>query len=314
MKISVIGSGFVGMTVAYMTVYKELADEVAVVDILEGRAKGIALDIAQSTPIRGFSLSDTKIYGSEDYSIIKDSDIIIVTAGFPRKPGMDRIELLGKNADIIKMAAENIKKYSPEAIVIVITNPIDVMTYLMFRLLGVPRNQVVGQAGILDTARFQYFIADELKVSVKDVNTIVLGGHGDEMVPLIRFTNVGGVPVEQLIPGDRLQQIVVRTQKGGGEIVSLLKTGSAFYAPAAAAVSMAESIVKNAGRILPCSAFCDGEYGMYDVYVGVPVKLDKTGVAQIIQLPLSDDELKALHKSAEVYKNGIKDLYNLKYL
>lgn len=303
-KVSVIGSGNVGATTALMIVERELAD-VVLVDIVEGIPQGKGLDMAESAPIDGF---DSKVYGSNDYAEIRGSDIVIVTAGLPRKPGMSRLDLLKSNASIIGEISQNISKYAPASVVIMVTNPVDIMTYHAWKITGFPKNRVIGQAGVLDSARFATFIAMELDISVEDISAMVLGGHGDEMVPLPRYTTVSGIPITELLPADSIEKLIERTRKGGAEIVDLLKTGSAFYAPASAITRMVSAILKDKKRILPCSAYLKGEYGIHDVYVGVPVKLGINGVEEIIELKLTGSELQLLQNSAKVYKEGIQSL------
>ncbi|HGJ64790.1 TPA: malate dehydrogenase [bacterium] len=303
-KVSVIGSGNVGATTALLIAERELAD-VVMVDIVEGVPQGKGLDMLQAGPVDRF---DSKISGSNDYAEIRGSDIVIVTAGFPRKPGMSRLDLLQKNAEVIGEISTNIAKYAPASVIIMVTNPVDIMTYHAWKVTGFPKNRVMGQAGVLDSARFATFIAMELDVSTEDVFAMVLGGHGDEMVPLPRYTTVSGIPITELLPEDTIKRLIERTQNGGAEIVNFLKTGSAFYAPSASVTQMVEAILKNKKRILPCSAYLKGEYGINDVYVGVPIKLGVNGVEEIIQLKLTESELKALQNSAEVYKEGIKSL------
>jgi len=303
-KVSVIGSGNVGATTALLIAERELAD-VVMVDIMEGIPQGKGLDMAEAGPVDRF---DSKISGSNDYAEIRGSDIVVVTAGFPRKPGMSRLDLLQKNAEVIGGISENIAKYAPASVVIMVTNPVDIMTYHAWKVTGFPKNRVIGQAGVLDSARFATFIAMVLDVSVEDISAMVLGGHGDEMVPLPRYTTVSGIPITELLPEDAINRLIERTQNGGAEIVNFLKTGSAFYAPAASVTRMVEAILKNKKRIVPCSAYLKGEYGINDVYVGVPVKLGINGVEEIIQLKLTDSELRELQNSAEVYKEGIRSL------
>ena len=303
-KVSVIGSGNVGATTALMIVEQELAD-VVLLDIIEGIPQGKGLDMAESAPINGF---DSKVYGTNDYAEIRGSDIVIVTAGLPRKPGMSRLDLLKSNAKIIGEISQNIAKYAPASVVIMVTNPVDIMTYHAWKITGFPKNRVVGQAGVLDSARFATFIAMELDISVEDISAMVLGGHGDEMVPLPRYTTVSGIPITELLPAEIIEKLIERTRKGGAEIVDLLKTGSAFYAPASAVTQMVEAILKDKKRIMPCSAYLNGEYGIYDVYVGVPVKLGINGVEEIIELKLTDVERELLQNSAKVYKEGIQSL------
>lgn len=303
-KVSVIGSGNVGATTALLIAERELAD-VVMVDIMEGIPQGKGLDMLEAGPVERF---DSKVFGSNDYAEIRGSDIVVVTAGFPRKPGMSRLDLLQKNAEVIGGISENIAKYAPASVVVMVTNPVDIMTYHAWKVTGFPKNRVMGQAGILDSARFATFIAMELDVSVEDISAMVLGGHGDEMVPLPRYTTVSGIPITELLSDEAINRLIERTQKGGAEIVDFLKTGSAFYAPAASVIQMVEAILKNKKRILPCSAYLKGEYGISDVYVGVPIKLGINGVEEIIELKLTESELKLLQNSAEVYKEGIKSL------
>jgi len=308
MKITVIGAGNVGATTAQLLANKELANEIYIVDILEGIPEGKALDMYESMPIME---SDAKIFGTNNYDVTKDSDIIIQTAGLARKPGMSRDDLLVKNAEIVSSCIENAFKYSPNAYFIIVSNPLDVMTYVSLKVTGLPRTKVFGMAGILDTARYRSFISMELGVSMQDIQGLILGGHGDTMVPLPRFTTVAGIPVSDLIPKERLDAIVARTAGGGGEIVKYLKTGSAYYAPAAAVAQMVESIVYDQKRILPCSVLLDGEYGYKDVVVGVPVILGKNGVEKIIELKLNEEEKELLKKSAEHVTATIKEAMEL---
>lgn len=303
-KIAIVGAGNVGATCALYAAQQGLGD-VVLTDIVEGMPQGKALDILQCGAPLG---TDISITGTNDYADITGSDVVIVTAGLARKPGMDRLDLLKKNADICGGIAEAIKTHAPDAIVIVVSNPIDVMVYHTFKVTGFPKERVIGQAGVLDSSRCAAFIAMELGVAVTDVQAMVLGGHGDTMVPLPRYTTVSGVPITELIPKDRIDAISERTQKGGGEIVNLLKTGSAYYAPAAASVKMAASILNDTHHLLPCSAYLEGEYGLNDVYVGVPCRLGRKGLEQIVELDLTEAELKALHSSAAVYKESLKDL------
>ncbi len=293
-KITVVGAGNVGATAAHWIASKELAD-VVLVDITEGMPQGKSLDLAQAAPIDGF---DVKLVGSNGYEETTNSDIVIITAGLPRKPGMSRDDLLKTNSDIVGAVTEQVAKYSPNAIIIVVSNPLDAMTQVSFRKSGFPKNRVIGMAGVLDSARMRCFIAEELKVSVENVTAFVLGGHGDTMVPLPRYSTVAGIPITELIPEARLNEIVKRTANGGAEIVGLLKTGSAYYAPSLAAVEMAEAILKDKKKILPCAVFLEGEYGINNLFVGVPVKLGKNGVEQIIEISLTNDERAALQKSA----------------
>ncbi len=295
-KITVVGAGHVGATTAQRLAEKELAREVVLIDVIEGIPQGKALDQWESAPVEGF---DTHVIGSNDYGPAARSDLFIVTAGIARKPGMTRDDLLRTNADIVKAVGREIKECSPDAIVIVVSNPLDVMAWVAKEVTGFPRERVIGMAGVLDTARYRSFLAEALDVSVEDIQAMVLGGHGDTMVPLVSYTTVSGIPVTQLIDRNTLDDIVERTRKGGAEIVGHLKTGSAYYAPSAAAVQMAEAIVKNKRRILPCAAWLEGEFGLAGLYVGVPCKLGAGGLQQIVEVELSSKEQIALNKSAE---------------
>ncbi|MDQ1267306.1 MAG: malate dehydrogenase [Bacteroidota bacterium] len=308
MKITVIGAGNVGATTAQLLANKELANEVYIVDILEGIPEGKALDMYESMPILE---SDTKIYGTNNYDVTANSDIVIQTAGLARKPGMSRDDLLVKNAEIVSGCIENAFKYSPNAYYLIVSNPLDVMTYVAGKVTGLPRTRVFGMAGILDTARYRSFISMELGVSMQDIQGLILGGHGDTMVPLPRFTTVAGIPITDLIAKERLDEIVKRTAGGGGEIVKYLKTGSAYYAPAAAAVQMVESIVCDQKRILPCSVLLDGEYGYKDVVVGVPAMLGKNGIEKVIELKLNEDEKALLQTSVDHVTQTIKEAMEL---
>ena len=303
-KISVIGAGFVGATAAHWAAEKELGD-VVLVDILEGIPQGKALDLFQASPVEGF---DARVIGSNRFEETMDSDVVIVTSGVPRKPGMSREDLLEINKKIIESVVAEVVKKSPQAILIMVTNPLDTMTYLAFKRSGFPKQRVMGMAGILDTARFKAFIAMELGVSVEDIQALLLGGHGDEMVPLPRYTTISGIPLSQFLPKETIDRLVDRTRKGGGEIVNLLKTGSAFYAPSAAAIQMTEAILKDKKRILPCCVYLDGEYGLKDICFGVPVKLGAGGVESIIELQLTEEEKKLVAKSAESVKKSIMEL------
>ncbi|CAI8896293.1 Malate dehydrogenase [Brevibacillus sp. IT-7CA2] len=296
-KIAVIGSGFTGATTAFILGQKELGD-VVLVDIpqLENPTKGKALDMMESSPVLGF---DASITGTSNYEDIKDADLVIITAGIARKPGMSRDDLVNTNAGIMKSVAEQVKTYAPNSIVLVLSNPVDAMTYTFFKTSGFPKERVIGQSGVLDSARFRTFVAMELNVSVEDVTGFVLGGHGDDMVPLVRYSYAGGIPLEKLIPKDRLDAIVERTRKGGGEIVNLLGNGSAYYAPAASLVQMAEAIIKDKKRILPSIALLQGEYGYNDLYLGVPTLLGANGIEKVIELDLTAEEKAALDKSAD---------------
>ena len=297
-KITVIGGGNVGATCALRIADKELAD-VVLVDIMEGIPQGKGLDILQSGPVQGY---DVTVTGANDYSPTAGSDVIIITAGFPRKPGMSRDDLLLANYEVVKSATEQAAALSPEAVIIVVTNPLDAMAQVAYMVSKFPRNRVVGMAGVLDTARFRTFIAQELQVSVENVTAVVMGGHGDTMVPLVRLSNVAGIPLTELLSEEKIKALVERTQNGGAEIVKHLKTGSAFYAPSAAAVEMAESILKDKKKVLPCAAYLEGEYGIHGLFVGVPVKLGAGGIEQIYELKLSSEELALLKKSADSVK------------
>ena len=308
MKITVIGAGNVGATAAQVIANKELANEVILIDILEGIPEGKSLDMYESMPVLE---SDTKIIGTTDYALTKDSDIIIQTAGLARKPGMTRDDLLMKNAEIVTNCISNAFKYSPNAFYIIVSNPLDVMTYVAQKVTGLKRDRVIGMAGILDTARYCSFISMELGVSMQDIRGLILGGHGDTMVPLTRFTTVSGIPVEDLIPKDRLDEICVRAANGGGEIVKHLKTGSAYYAPASSAVQMVESIVRDQKRILPCSIMLEGEYGYNDVVVGVPVVLGKNGMEKVIELKLNENEKALLDNSVKHVTETIEEAKKL---
>ncbi|WLR50188.1 malate dehydrogenase [Bacillus tianshenii] len=305
-KISVIGGGFTGATTALMAAEKELGD-VILVDIpdMEDPTKGKALDMLEASPVQGF---DANVVGTSDYADTAESDIVIITAGIARKPGMSRDDLVNTNAKIMRTVTKEIVKYSPNCYIIVLTNPVDAMTYSVFKESGFPKNRVIGQSGVLDTARFRTFVAQELNLSVKDVTGFVLGGHGDDMVPLVRYSYAGGIPLEKLIPQERLDAIVERTRKGGGEIVGLLGNGSAYYAPAASLVQMAEAILKDQRRVLPAIAYLEGEYGHEGIYLGVPTILGGNGIEEIIELDLSDDEKAQLAKSVESVKNVMKVL------
>jgi malate dehydrogenase len=305
MKITIIGAGNVGATTAQRIIDNELANELVLVDIVEGIPQGKGLDMYESTPITGV---DVKVIGTNGYEETANSDIVIITAGVARKPGMSREDLLNTNFGIVKEATLKSIEKSPNAIIIVVTNPLDVMAYTAWRVSGFERHRVIGMAGVLDTARFRTFIAMELNVSVEDVYAFVLGGHGDDMVPLVRYTTVAGIPISELLPKEKIDRLVKRTREGGAEIVSYLKTGSAYYAPSAAIVEMVESIVKDKKRILPCSVLLQGEYGLKDVFVGVPVKLGKKGVEEIIELKLTDEEKQALYASASRVKSIIDSL------
>ncbi len=301
-KITVIGAGNVGATAAHWAASKELGD-VVLLDISEGMPQGKGLDLFQASPVELF---DARIKGTNDYADTANSDIVIITAGLPRKPGMSRDDLLAMNQKIMTACAEGAAKASPEAIFIIVSNPLDAMCHVAKSVSGFPKERVVGMAGILDTARYRAFLAEATGYSVKDIQALVLGGHGDTMVPLISYTSISGIPITQFIAKDKLDAIVERTRKGGGEIVALLKTGSAFYAPSAAAVQMAESILKDQKRILPCAAFLEGEYGINGLYVGVPVVLGAKGVEKVIEVTLTTEEKAALDKSAAAVKELVE--------
>jgi malate dehydrogenase len=300
-----VGAGHVGATTAQRLAELGIANEVVLIDILEGMPKGKALDLWEAAPVVGY---DTRLSGGTDYGLTDGSDIVIVTAGLARKPGMSRDDLLKKNAEIVQGVAREIGSRCPDAIVLVVSNPLDVMSYVTFKTTGFDRKRVIGMAGVLDTARFRSFIALELDVSVRDVSAFVLGGHGDSMVPLPRYSTVAGIPLPHLLSEDRIEALVDRTRKGGGEIVELLGSGSAFYAPSAAVVEMAEAILRDRNRILPCAAWLQGEYGLSDVYVGVPVKLGAGGIKEIVEIELTGEEKKALHASAADVKETMSKL------
>ncbi|TVS19292.1 MAG: malate dehydrogenase [Planctomycetaceae bacterium] len=303
-KISIVGGGFVGATAAHWCAVKELGD-IVLVDVLEGMPQGKALDLLQAGPVEGFDLN---ILGTNSYEDTAGSDIVVVTAGLPRKPGMTREDLVQTNGNIIRQVMENVMKHSPDAIVILVTNPLDTMVYLAKKVSGLPRERIFGQAGILDSARMRAFIAMELNVSVENTHACVLGGHGDEMVPLPRYSTVAGIPITELLPADRIAAIVERTRKGGGEIVALLKQGSAFFAPSASTVQMVEAIVKDRKQILPCCVYLDGQYGLNDICFGVPVKLGSSGIEQIMEITLTDEERAAMQRSADLIRSSMAAL------
>lgn len=305
MKISIIGAGNVGAETAQILVDRYLANEVILLDVVEGVPQGKALDIYQSAAIQ---YSDTRIYGTNTYEMTHDSNIAVITAGMPRKPGMSRDDLLSINSEIVANATREIVRYSPNAIIIVVTNPLDAMTYIAFTNSHLPRNRVIGMSGVLDTARLKTFICMELNVSIENINAQVLGGHGDSMVPLLRYSTVAGIPLSDLLPKERLNALVERTRNGGAEIVKLLKTGSAYYAPAASVVQMIEAIVNNRHRIMSCCVYLQGEYGHSDICLGVPVKIGVRGVEEIVPIKLSQEEKEAFDKSAEDVKNQIDKL------
>ena len=304
-KITVVGAGHVGEVCAQRLAEKELCQEVVLIDIVEGIPQGKGLDQWESAPVEGF---DTRVAGANDYGPAEGSDLFIVTAGIARKPGMSRDDLLRTNAGIVRSVSEQIARVAPGAVVIVVSNPLDVMAYVAKETTGFPRERVIGMAGVLDTARFRAFIAMELDVSVEDIQAMVLGGHGDTMVPLVSYTAVSGIPVSRLIPPDRLEALIERTRNGGAEIVGYLKTGSAYYAPSAAAVQMAESIVKNKRRILPAAAYLEGEYGQEGIYLGVPCKLGEGGLHEIVEVELTESEAAALARSADHVRSTMANL------
>lgn len=303
-KVTVVGAGFVGETTAFTLVRNESVDEVVLVDIIPDMPAGKGLDMKESTPIHG---SDTHIIGTNDYSNMQGSDIVVITAGVPRKPGMDRMDLLKVNINICKSVMENVKKYAPNAIVIYVANPVDVLTYAAKQLTGFPHNKVFGMAGVLDTARYRAFISMEANVSVKDIRAMVLGGHGDSMVPLPSHTSIGGLPLSEFLSEDKINAIVERTRKGGGEIVNLLKTGSAYYAPGSAIAEMVEAVIRDQKRVLPAVAYLDNKYGVNDVYAGAPVILGKNGVEKVIEIKLTEKELQEYQESLKHVKQGVED-------
>ncbi len=308
-KVAVVGAGHVGATAAQRLAEKELCD-VVLVDIIEGIPQGKSLDLTEAAPIEKH---DAHLTGTNDYGATAGSDIVIITAGIPRKPGMSRDDLISTNAGIMKSVTKSVCEHSPETILIIVSNPLDAMCHVAYEASGFPKNRVLGMAGVLDSARFRAFIAMELDVSVENTHAFVLGGHGDTMVPLPRFSTVAGIPITELMPADRIDALVDRTANGGAEIVSLLKTGSAYYAPASAAVEMAESILKDKKKILPCAVYLEGEYGFQDLFIGVPVKLGTNGVEEIIEITLTDAEKAALAKSAEAVSELKSILAGLDY-
>ncbi len=303
-KVTVVGAGNVGASAAQRIAEKHLAD-VVLIDVVEGIPEGKALDLWESAPVEGY---DSRLRGTRDYAETAGSDVVVITAGLARKPGMSRDDLLAKNYDIVKGVTEEIVKHSPRAILVVVTNPLDVMAQTALRISGFPKERVVGMAGVLDSARFRSFIAEELDVSVVNVHAMVLGGHGDTMVPLPRYSTVAGIPLPELLPAATIERLVQRTRNGGAEIVALLKTGSAYYAPSAAIVEMVDSILRDRKKILPCAAFLEGEYGIRNLFVGVPVKLGRRGVEQILEIPLSEAEKAALLQSAAAVKELVDKL------
>ncbi len=306
-KLTVVGAGFVGSTCAHWAAAKELGD-VVLVDINEGSAQGKALDLFEASPVEGF---DSRITGTSNYADTKDSDVVIITAGLPRKPGMSRDDLLATNAKIMKEVCKGIKDTSPNAVVIVVSNPLDAMAFVAMKELGFPRERVIGMAGVLDGARMRAFLAEELKVSVKDIQGFVLGGHGDTMVPMPRHCSVGGVPLTEMLSEAKIEAIMERTRKGGAEIVGLLKTGSAYYAPSASAVQMAEAILKDQGRILPCAVYLNGEYGVKNLFVGVLAKLTGKGMEKVVEIKLNDKEKAGLDNSVAAVKELVDALAKL---
>ncbi|MGC8719812.1 MAG: malate dehydrogenase [Thermodesulforhabdaceae bacterium] len=303
-KITIVGAGFVGATAAHWAAIKELGD-ICLVDIVEGMPQGKALDLLEASPVEGF---DAQIIGTNDYADTANSDVVIITAGLPRKPGMSRDDLLFKNAEIVKNVTEQIAKYSPNAYLIVVSNPLDAMVYVAYKVSGFPTNRVMGMAGVLDAARFRTFIAMEVGVSVEDVTAFVLGGHGDTMVPLPRYSTVGGIPITDILSPEKIEALVERTRNGGAEIVNLLKTGSAFFAPSASAVAMAEAIIKDKKRLMPCAAYCDKEYNVGGYFVGVPVILGGNGVEKVIEIKLTPEEEAAFRRSVDAVKNLVNKL------
>jgi malate dehydrogenase len=303
-KIAVIGAGFTGTTAALMLAQKDLGD-IVIVDIPSqtNPTKGKALDMLEAGPVQRFNANIT---GTSNYEDIQDADLVLITAGLPRKPGMSRDDLVATNEKIMKDVSENVKKYAPDSYIIVLSNPVDAMTYVCFKTTGFPKNRVIGQSGVLDTARFNTFVAQELNVSVEDVTGFVLGGHGDDMVPLVRYSYAGGIPLEKILPQDRIDAIVERTRKGGGEIVNLLGQGSAYYAPAASMVQMAEAILKDKKRILPSIAYLEGEYGYFNVYLGVPTVLGGNGIESVIEISLTGEEKTALDQSVKSVENVLQ--------
>jgi malate dehydrogenase len=306
-KVSIIGAGNVGATTAHWLATQKIGD-IVLFDIVEDMPKGKGLDMMESTPIVGLSAN---IYGTNDYADTAGSDVVVVTSGAPRKPGMSREDLISVNTKITRDCVENAIKHSPDTIIILVNNPLDAMSYVALKASGFPKNRVFGQAGVLDTARYRTFIAMEAGVSVEDVQAMLLGGHGDEMVPLPRFSTISGIPVTEFITKDKLDAIVTRARKGGGEIVSLLKTGSAYYAPAAATAQMVESVLRDQKRVLPCSCYLEGEYGLNDIYFGVPAVLGEAGVERIIELPLNGEEKELMQKSASAVQSTVELLKTL---
>ncbi|MDP6775285.1 MAG: malate dehydrogenase [Candidatus Latescibacteria bacterium] len=305
MKIAVVGAGHVGATSAHLIAREELAREVVLLDVEEGVARGKGLDLAESSPVEGF---DSRVVGSGDPSDLSGAQLVVVTAGIARKPGMSREDLLATNAGIVRSVSDDIRRYAPGAIVVAVTNPLDTMAYVAFKATGFPPPRVVGMAGILDSSRFRYFIARELDVSVEDVTAFVLGGHGDEMVPLPRYSSVAGIPITELLDNTAIDSLVERTRNGGAEIVGHLKTGSAYYAPAAAVAEMATAILRDKKRILPCAAYLTGQYGVSGLFMGVPVKLGRSGVEEIIEIGLTPDEASAFQASAQAVRTSVEQI------
>jgi len=303
-KIAVIGAGNVGATCAFVMAQKKLGD-IVMLDIYEGFAKGKALDMSQNAQILNF---DGNITGTSDYADIAGADVVVVTSGFPRQPGMSREDLIGKNADIISQVGEGIREHAPDSVIVMVTNPLDLMTYHMWKVTGFPKERVVGQAGILDSARMTHFVAKAVGCNEEDVSAMVLGGHGDTMVPLPRYTTCGGIPITQLLDADTIEEISARTAGGGGEIVKLLEHGSAFYAPGSAAAIMAEAVINDRKRLIPASTLLEGQYGLEEVFIGVPIILGAKGVEEIIDLELTEDELASLQKSGNFYKEQLRDI------
>jgi len=304
-KITVVGAGHVGATSAQRLAEMELAREVVLIDVVDGIPQGKSLDQWESAPVEGF---DTRVTGATDYAAASGSEIVIVTAGVARKPGMSRDDLLKTNAGIVRSVSTEIARVAPDSIIIMVSNPLDVMSYVAMEATGFPRERILGMAGVLDTARFRSFIALELDVSVQDIQALVLGGHGDTMVPLVSYTSVSGIPLSQLLPKDRIEALIERTRSGGAEIVSYLKTGSAYYAPSSAAVQMAEAIAKDKRRILPCAAYLEGEYGQKGIFLGVPCKLGAGGLLGVVEVELTDQERFELEKSAESVRSTMAAL------
>ncbi|HFC98756.1 MAG TPA: malate dehydrogenase [Thermosulfurimonas dismutans] len=301
-KLAIIGAGAVGTSVAHWAAVKGMAEEIVLVDIVPDLARGKALDLAQGAPLEGFT---GRILGTEDFSALSGSEVVIITAGRPRKPGMSREDLLRTNMEIVRSCAEEVRKYAPESILIVVTNPIDAMVYVAFRVTGFPRERVLGMAGVLDSARYRYFLAQALGVSPRDVQALVIGIHGDHMLPLVRLANVAGIPVTELLAPEKIEEIVERTRKGGGEIVSYLKTGSAFTTPGLATAEMAEAILRDQKRVLTCSVWLEGEFGLSGVFLGVPVVLGRGGLERILEFRLTEEERQALEASAQAVRSQI---------